>query len=445
MQDCAAAALDLVFPAGQPSQEAAYPLLHRRSASQAQVPGRLFPRPSPNGFICVEVWAVARQIHQPQPQARPAQILPHRLATMGWGIIPDYLKRPKVPLAQLVQKGCRGSAVAVSLQFPPVPSIPPLPSPDTPPNSSWLSRHTADCWSSPGLALPAAPTGPATPHRHGSGPRRRRISWLRSLLPPLAFFCVFHLGFGLARCGPSRRGAGRAFAVGPVERVAADLAAVGRRWRLFPSPTAARPQPVLADLQHPSPADVPVARRQAGAGGPASQRQRFAATIDRIGVKDGWRSAITVLLKDVELADTGDRRHSSRKELLGAMARQRLTGESAPSQTVEQEARFAGVTKRRYQQVLQATREDLGLAPPNSGGRPPAAAVQEDAEALTWSGCWSFRRIPSRPWCGPPAPRLPGGPGDAAWASGTGGPPCFGSVAGVKPGRAPGLPAPPGS
>ena len=32
--------------------------------------------------------------------------------------------------------------------------------------------------------------------------------------------------------------------------------------------------------------------------------------------------------------------------------------------------------------MLQATREDLGLAPPNSGGRPPAAAVQEDAEAL---------------------------------------------------------------
>ena len=36
------------------------------------------------------------------------------------------------------------------------------------------------------------------------------------------------------------------------------------------------------------------------------QRHRFAATIDRIGVKDGWRSAITVLLKDVGLADTGD-------------------------------------------------------------------------------------------------------------------------------------------
>ena len=119
MQDRAAAALDLVFPAGQPGQEAAHPLLHRRSASQAQVPGRLFPRPSPDGFIGVEAWAVARQIHQPQPQARPPQILPHRLATMGWGIIPNYLKRPRVPLAQLVQKGCRGSAVAVSLQVHP--------------------------------------------------------------------------------------------------------------------------------------------------------------------------------------------------------------------------------------------------------------------------------------------------------------------------------------
>ena len=63
------------------------------------------------------------------------------------------------------------------------------------------------------------------------------------------------------------------------------------------------------------------------------------------------------------------RRHSSRKELLGAVARQRLRGESAPSQTVEQEARFAGVTKRRYQQVLQATREELGLAPPQQRGK----------------------------------------------------------------------------
>ena len=49
---------------------------------------------------------------------------------------------------------------------------------------------------------------------------------------------------------------------------------------------------------------------------------------------------------------------------------------------MEQEAIFAGVTKQRYQQVLQATREDLGLAPPNSGGRPRAAAAQDEAAGL---------------------------------------------------------------
>ena len=129
-------------------------------------------------------------------------------------------------------------------------------------------------------------------------------------------------------------------------------------------------------------------------------RQPILVDLDKGAVVDGWHRyrmaaqagrecpAIDVASRpaaEVEAAvqsSNRHRRHSSRRELLGAMARQRLRGESAPSQTVEQEARFAGVTKRRYQQVLQATREELGLAPPNSGGRPPAAAVQEDAEAL---------------------------------------------------------------
>ena len=129
-------------------------------------------------------------------------------------------------------------------------------------------------------------------------------------------------------------------------------------------------------------------------------RQPILVDLDKGSVVDGWHRyrmaalaggecpAIDVAswpAAEVEAAvqsSNRHRRHSSRRELLGAMARQRLRGESAPSQTVEQEALFAGVTKRRYQQVLQATREELGLAPPNSGGRPPAAAVQGDAEAL---------------------------------------------------------------
>ena len=157
-------------------------------------------------------------------------------------------------------------------------------------------------------------------------------------------------------------------------------------------------------------------------------RQPILVDLDKGSVVDGWHRyrmaaqagrecpAIDVAswpAAEVEAAvqsSNRHRRHSSRKELLGAMARQRLTGEAAPSQTVEQEARFAGVTKRRYQQVLQATREELGLAPPNSGGRPPAAAVQEDAEALDLdrdagaSGGNHRGAAAGRRW--------PGGPGD---------------------------------
>ena len=157
-------------------------------------------------------------------------------------------------------------------------------------------------------------------------------------------------------------------------------------------------------------------------------RQPILVDLDKGTVVDGWHRyrmaalagrecpAIDVAswpAAEVEAAvqsSNRHRRHSSRKELLGAMARQRLRGEAAPSQTVEQEARFAGVTKRRYQQVLQATREDLGLAPPNSGGRPPAAAVQGDAEALDLdrdagaSGGNHRGAAAGRRW--------PGGPGD---------------------------------
>ena len=68
------------------------------------------------------------------------------------------------------------------------------------------------------------------------------------------------------------QGAGRAFAVGPVERAAADPATAGRI-----SPDLTRPQLVLADLQRPSPANVPVARPPA----PACRRGMAAAAQER--------------------------------------------------------------------------------------------------------------------------------------------------------------------
>ena len=127
-------------------------------------------------------------------------------------------------------------------------------------------------------------------------------------------------------------------------------------------------------------------------------RQPALVNLDKGSVVDGWhRYQVAALAgvdcpaidvsawpaEEVEAAVQSanrHRRHSSRKELLEAMARQRLTGEAAPPQTVEQEAVFAGVTKRRYQQVLQATREEMGLAPPNSGGRPRVEAAAEDED-----------------------------------------------------------------
>ena len=66
MQDRTAAPSHLVFPSGQPGQEFADPLLHRRPAAQAQIASDLLSRPTPDSLIGVEVRAVARQVHQPQ-------------------------------------------------------------------------------------------------------------------------------------------------------------------------------------------------------------------------------------------------------------------------------------------------------------------------------------------------------------------------------------------
>lgn len=121
-------------------------------------------------------------------------------------------------------------------------------------------------------------------------------------------------------------------------------------------------------------------------------RQPALVHMDKGTVVDGWHRydlanqagvvcpAIDVSTWPVEEIEAAvqsanrHRRHSPRTELLRAMARHRLTG-AAPELTVEQEAHYAGVGKRRYQQVLQEVREELGQAPPNSGGKKSAAAA----------------------------------------------------------------------
>ena len=182
MQHRLAAPSHLILPVGQPSQrEVPDSFLYCLSGPQAQVASGLFSLPAPDGLISVEVRAVARQVHEPQVQLRRPQVFPQLLATMGWGIVPDHVQPPAVPPPQLLQEGNRGPGVAVALQ---VPSTPPPQSPGIPPSSSWPSPRTWD-WSSPAMpVLLRAPTCPATRRRPGSGPRRQRIPWLRSVGPP---------------------------------------------------------------------------------------------------------------------------------------------------------------------------------------------------------------------------------------------------------------------
>ena len=58
-------------------------------------------------------------VHQPQLQLRRPEVLPHRLATVGWRIVPDDPQRPRMLFLQLRQEGNRGPAVAVARQFQP--------------------------------------------------------------------------------------------------------------------------------------------------------------------------------------------------------------------------------------------------------------------------------------------------------------------------------------
>ena len=84
------------------------------SCTRALVPKHRFPVASaltqPDCLVCVEVRAVARQAHQPQPQTKRPQVLPYRVATMGRSIVPDDPNRPRALFPQLPQEGRQPSS-----------------------------------------------------------------------------------------------------------------------------------------------------------------------------------------------------------------------------------------------------------------------------------------------------------------------------------------------
>ena len=104
-------------------------------ASQAQVPRRLLSRPTPDRLIPVEVRAVARQVHQPQPQAWRPQVLPQRLATVRRRVVPDHVQW------QSVSPSVASGRSPTALLFPSSSIHSTCRSPDTPPSNSYFSPY----------------------------------------------------------------------------------------------------------------------------------------------------------------------------------------------------------------------------------------------------------------------------------------------------------------
>ena len=69
------ALFDLWLPASQLGKEIIHFLLHCGLGAEAQVGGHLLAHPVPDRFIRIEVWAVARQVHQAQAQSGQSRLI----------------------------------------------------------------------------------------------------------------------------------------------------------------------------------------------------------------------------------------------------------------------------------------------------------------------------------------------------------------------------------
>ena len=59
-------------------------------------------------------------VYQMQVQVSRPQVLPQRLTTMGWRIVPYHVQPPAVSPPQLFQESNRGPGVAIALYFHPL-------------------------------------------------------------------------------------------------------------------------------------------------------------------------------------------------------------------------------------------------------------------------------------------------------------------------------------
>ena len=119
------------FPSvGQIGEKAVHLFPHHGTGSQALVSGCFLAYPTLDGLVGVEIWTVTGEVHQAEVQAGSGQVGTHRVAPMGWRIVPDHDQWFSVPLSQLTQESSRGKGLL-------------LPSSSITATSS-VSRHTAE-------------------------------------------------------------------------------------------------------------------------------------------------------------------------------------------------------------------------------------------------------------------------------------------------------------
>src|SRR5205809_1043304 len=89
LQVSAATVFDFFSALGQGSEEIIDLFAHMNCLAKADVGGHVLADPVPDGFIGIEIRAVARQSDQPQIQIRGGQILAYLSSAMGGAVVPD--------------------------------------------------------------------------------------------------------------------------------------------------------------------------------------------------------------------------------------------------------------------------------------------------------------------------------------------------------------------
>ena len=116
LQVTKAALFDFGCVLGESSKEGIDLLAHFGCRAKADVGSYVFADPFLDGFVRVEIRAVARQCDQTQSQLRRCQVFSDLRLVMCWPIVPDHEQRPRILRTQLLQESHRSPGIGVAHQ-----------------------------------------------------------------------------------------------------------------------------------------------------------------------------------------------------------------------------------------------------------------------------------------------------------------------------------------